>query len=453
MGLAIVAVIALSALGCWREAEPPLLLLVSVDTLRADRLGAYGGPAGLTPNLDRVAGESVVFGSAYAAAAVTLPAVTALLSGNYPESVGVRSNASVVPEDVPTLATELQARGWRTGAVVSNVVLRAGAGLARGFDAYDDELPDREAVRQWPERTAAPTTDDALGVLDTLLSEPAPGVFLWVHYQDPHGPYTPPTGLRAQFLEREQSRPGGRRELPLQVGESRLGALPSYQHIDDRTDVAFYRAGYDGEIHHLDSEIGRLLEGVDARVGYRPTTLVFTADHGEALGEGDFWFAHGEYLSEPLVRIPLMIRSAQLQPTRRDDPVASIDLLPTLLRLLADVPPDPDARGRDLLAATAPSGASTPYLATLGGSRVPRIGIVSGGYKLVNTRTGGAWKATVYRLDNGSEVALPSEPLTRELQRTLAELRRRVRTDRVEIRQEQTDADLENLRALGYAVD
>ncbi|MBW1687678.1 MAG: sulfatase-like hydrolase/transferase, partial [Deltaproteobacteria bacterium] len=108
-------------LAACRETPPPrLLLLVSVDTLRADELGAYGSRRGLTPNLDKLALESTVFTAAYASASLTLPSIATLLTGRYPEEMGIRSNESAVPESVPTLATELTARGWRAGAVVGN---------------------------------------------------------------------------------------------------------------------------------------------------------------------------------------------------------------------------------------------------------------------------------------------------------------------------------------------
>ena len=132
-------------------AELRLIVLISVDTLRADRLGVYGGGLELTPNLDALAETSVVFETAYAPTSFTLPSVSALLTGRYPEEIGVLSNRSAVGASVPTLATGLRDAGWRTGAVVSNFVLRANSGLAVGFDRYDDALPAREAVRDWPD--------------------------------------------------------------------------------------------------------------------------------------------------------------------------------------------------------------------------------------------------------------------------------------------------------------
>ncbi len=295
------------AWGCW--SAPPDVLLVTVDTLRADHLGAYGSRLGLTPRLDALASESVVFERAYAPSSYTLPSMVALLTGRWPEEAGVDYNTHRLG-DVETLAERLHASGWRTGAVVSNYVLGPRSGLQRGFEHYDVELDARERVRGLLERTARGTTDAALSMLDRLLEAPRRPVFLWIHYQDPHGPYTPPPGFRERQLPAARREPGGRRRLPV-AGEDGFGGIPPYQLLPGgRGEVGFYRAGYRGEIAHVDEQIGRLLDGVAARVGRGGVSLVFAADHGEALGESDLWFAHGERLIEPLVRVPLWVRFA-----------------------------------------------------------------------------------------------------------------------------------------------
>jgi arylsulfatase A-like enzyme len=144
---------------------PDVLLLITVDTLRADRLGAFGSPLGLTPNLDALAEESALFTAAYAATPFTLPSLSALMTGRHPEELGIFRNESVLPETVPTLASELRDRGWQTQAVVSNFILRRSSGIGSGFDVFDDEFPQLEAVRKWPERIATGTTDAALRLL------------------------------------------------------------------------------------------------------------------------------------------------------------------------------------------------------------------------------------------------------------------------------------------------
>jgi len=445
---------AAALLACGGAEPPRLLLLVTVDTLRADRLGAYGSPLGLTPHLDALAAESLVFGSAYAASSFTLPSLSALLTGRYPEEYGMWSNESALPADVPTLASELRARGWRTAAVVSNFVLRRTSGLAEGFSRYDDETPNWEPTRGWPERVARRTTSAALPLLEGCTANAADRCFLWVHYQDPHGPYTPPPGLRERFLPGERAAPDGTRRLALREDHMGMGGIPRYQVLDGLREAAFYRAGYHGEVATVDTEVGRLLGRV-AELGLADrSVVVFAADHGEALGEGDYWFAHGEYLSEELVRVPLLLKAPGQEPGRRDEVVALVDVLPTLLALLGEgsAPDAPAARpGRDLLAPGAGETASVPYLATLGGSTVRRHGVVEGDYKLVLTERDGVWDASLVRRGReGVELAAAAPQIAERLRARLSELRARYATGREELHQGFAPEDRERLRALGY---
>ncbi len=448
---ALVYLLGLAA--CSAPAPVELLLLISVDTLRADHLGAYGDTRGLSPHLDALARESEVFHAAYAPAPFTLPSVSALLTGRYPEALGVVSNASVLPGGTPTLATELSRRGWRTAAVVSNLALGRKAGLGAGFERYDDSFPQREAVRQWPERVAAATTDAALEALDQLAGSGR--TFLWVHYVDPHGPYTPPPGYRERYLAREREGFEGTRELPVGTrGRGGLGALPTYQFVDGARDVGFYRAGYAGEVDYVDAEIGRLLAGVRSRGLERRTLVVFTADHGESLGEDDLWFDHRDFLSDALVRVPLLVRRPGAVPARRDDVASLVDLYPSLLRQLADVAVDPSYPGRDLLAPGAADAAGTSYLATLRGGRRSRFGVVEAGEKLVvsRARDGRLERQLFRRGDDGVDRSGMFAERAAALERRLEALRRGIAT-RAEQRQQLSETERERLRALGYLVE
>jgi arylsulfatase A-like enzyme len=446
--------IALAA-GCRDAPEPPRhLVLITVDTLRADRLEAYGGALGLTPHLDALARQSEVFLRAYAPSAFTLPSVSAIMTGRYPQELGIWKNESGVPESAATLAAELRGRGWRTAAVVSNFVLRKRSGLAAGFDLFDDELPQREAVRKWPERIAADTTAAALEVLEGCTAGADARCFLWVHYQDPHGPYAPPGDRRRRFLEAERDAPDGRRLLPVQEEGVPLGGIPPYQFLDGRRDVGFYRAGYDAEVQYMDEEVGRLLDAFAERGLMNRTAVVFAADHGEGLGEGDYWFAHGEFLTDPLVRVPLLIRDPRRSSRRRDDLASLVDLYPTLLALVADAPPDADHAGRDLLAKGAERAESTPYLATLGASSVERYGLVEGDYKLVIAERDGVREERLTRL--GAEevdVASDAPEIAAALRAKLHAVREKMTSGPPEIRQKLSPEDREKLRALGYATD
>ena len=430
---------------------PDVLLLITVDTLRADRLGALGSPLGLTPNLDALAEESAVFTAAYAATPFTLPSVSALMTGRHPEEIGIFRNESALPETVPTLASELRDRGWQTQAVVSNFILRRASGIANGFDVFDDEFPQLEAVRKWPERIATDTTDAALALLERCTETVDSRCFLWVHYQDPHGPYTPPGDLRDRELERERGTPDGERILPASEDHTGLGSIPNYQILDERRDIAFYRAGYHAEIRYLDHEVGRLLRGLASRGLAERTLVAFAADHGEGLGEDDYWFAHGEYLSEAQVRVPLLFRLPGRKPVRRDDVAALTDVLPTLVAAVSDVPIEPAPRGRDLLAPGAANAVSRPYLATLGGSRRLRFGLVDGDYKLVLSERDGVWSSRLTRRGRGElDLAAAAPQITGPMRKRLQRIRARMARGRAEVRQELSAQERENLRALGY---
>jgi arylsulfatase len=443
-------VMLVAAGGCDEKASgPKLLLLLTVDTLRADHLGTYGGPAGLTPALDALARESLVFEAAYAPCSLTVPSLSTLLTGRYPEENGIYINEHPLGSDIPTIGSVLQRKGWQTGAIVSNYVLRAGGGLERGFDVYDARFPGIEAVRKLPERTAPDTTTDALALLDRLLGDDRP-IFLWVHYQDPHGPYTPPAALRERQLARTLQAPDARRKLA--VGQRGLAEIPDYQFLESRRDVAFYRAGYAAEVQYTDSEIGRFLRGVRERVPRDETVTVFSADHGEGLGEMDYWFAHGEYLSDALVRAPLFIQSPGRPPGRRRDVTSLVDLFPTLLALAGMSPVQ--ARGRDLLAKGAAAVSPPIYLASLGASTLPRLGFISDGYKLVLTPRGGQVTPELYRLGAEEQDLATAEPqraaaLAAELSKLRSTMKMRKPGQARALRSD----DVERLRSLGYMVE
>ena len=433
------------------EAGPRLLLLITVDTLRADHLGAYGSDRGLTPNLDALAARSLVFTSAYAPSAHTLPSIVSVLTGRFPEELGIWSNLSVLPPGTPTLARAFRDAGWNTSAVVSSWVLRRSAGLADGFARYDDELPQMEVTRPIPERIGADTTPAALSALDSCLPDARARCLLWVHYQDPHGPYTPPEHLRERHLEHERTRAdGGRRLPPLQDNFSPAG-IPIYQYLEGRDEVAFYRAGYKGEVDYLDEQIGVLLAGLAERGLEGDSVVVFTADHGESLGEHDYWFAHGELLSEEQVHVPLIVHAPGLAPGRREDLTGLVDLWPTLAARLLPSPSPTGASGRDLLSEGAEDRDSELYLATLRGSTTPRFGLIDRKFKYVASSRDGVWDGRLTRRgQDAPDLAAPAPQLAGEMRERLIGLMDRYRLTEEESRGRASEAEIEQLQALGY---
>lgn len=279
--LLLAALLALAA----KPAPPPGVVLLTLDTTRADALGAG------TPVLSALAARGVRWDQAVTPAPLTLPAHASLLTGLAPPEHGLRDNGTaVLPKDVPTLAAAFSARGWATAAFVASRVLDRRFGLARGFGHYDDRAPAEQIGEYgYPERNARQMTDAALA---WLAKRPAgKPLFLWVHYYDPHAPYDPP-GVDPRAGERQR---------------------------------------YAGEVARMDREIGRLLAGLPG--GAASYLVAAVGDHGEALGEhGER--THGIFLYQPTMRVPLILAGPGVPRGRTVAETApTIRLASTLLRL------------------------------------------------------------------------------------------------------------------------
>ncbi|HVP13521.1 MAG TPA: sulfatase-like hydrolase/transferase [Phycisphaerae bacterium] len=274
-------------------ANAPNVLLITLDTTRADHLGCYGWSKAQTPVLDALAASGVRFEWAFAQVPLTLPSHATLLTGTYPPSNGLRFNASGVLSDaVPTLAESFKAHGYRTGAFVAAGVLDSAFGLNRGFDCYDDKFGDADdpsLVRQ--ERPADAVCNAALAWLGRSPEKP---FFAWVHFFDPHAPYEPPPPFREKLAD-----------------------------------------PYDGEIAFVDSQIRRLLDWLDANHCRDRTLIVAVGDHGEAFGEhGEP--CHGLFLYDTTMQVPLILSfPAHLTPGKVIAcGVRMIDVTPTVLDLM-----------------------------------------------------------------------------------------------------------------------
>jgi arylsulfatase A-like enzyme len=441
--------IALS-LGCGeRDRTPRHLILISVDTLRADRLGPWGRNPEITPNLNALASESIVFERAYAPTSFTLASVGAMLTGRYPEEVGIESNFHRLSPDVPTIATMLRDAGFRTGAVVSNFALRREAGLAEGFERYDDTFPQRERNRPKPERIANHTTDAALFMLDEFYPN-RESVFLWIHYQDPHGPYTPPEGIEDRFTQAEH--PSMPRHLPLSRDHSGHGGIPTYQFLEGHHDPDYYRAAYDSEVAFADREIGRLLDALRQRGLLENGVVVFLADHGEGLGEDDYWFSHGDRLTDPLTRVPLMIRAPGFEPGRRSDVASLLDVGPTIAGLLGvELPSAMAAVGRNLLSTGADVVDAAVYLASLGESDLPRFGLVAGDYKLIIVGESRSSQRRLFHLGDETRDLADERPAVLEsMSKRMQEIRSKLVISHRPQAQDLSAVERRMLEALGY---
>jgi len=315
------------------------VVLVTCDTLRRDKLGVYGCERPTTPSLDAFAKECVVFDRAWSSAPLTSPALCTLMTGRLPDELGMSSNKVLLPAEATTIAEIVSAAGIQTHAIVSNWVLREreGAdGVEQGFQTYDARFDAVESNRpNVHERRATSTTDAAIAWLER---EARDRFFLWVHYQDPHGPYTPP----AAFVD--DAPLGDEPELPLGEKQVGHGELPEYQAIGAERRPGFYRARYEAEVRYFDHELGRLLAALERSGRLADTLVAFTADHGESLGEHDYWFSHGQTVYSELVRVPLLVRYPAGAPrpatterggyARSGELVSHYDLFPTVLAAL-----------------------------------------------------------------------------------------------------------------------
>jgi choline-sulfatase len=299
--LCALALIALA--GCKRAAAPeaspslkPLnVVLVTIDTLRADRLHCYGNQQIETPTLDGLAQHGVLFENAVAQAPLTPPSHASIFTGTNPNVHHVRNTGGfALQSSSVTLATILKAQGWDTAAFVGATVLKKASGFGHGFDVYDDQMPQPEKSleeREYPERRAGVVVDHALNWLQSQTGKP---FFMWLHLYDPHEPYDPPAPFREKY----------RNNL------------------------------YDGEVAYTDQQLGRFLDAVSKRSPADKTLIVVLADHGESLGEhGEF--NHGVFLYDATLHIPFLMWGPGVPAgVRVNQQARTIDVLPTILELL-----------------------------------------------------------------------------------------------------------------------
>ncbi len=357
LGVALAALVACSEGARTERAVPrPNVLLLTIDTLRADYIHAYGFPHPTTPGIDALAARGLLFENAIAAATVTAPAHASIMTGRYvrQHSIGTLNGETRLEGGV-TLAERFREAGYRTAAFVSNVVLRRRSGLARGFEVYDDALTQGEVNRKaYFERIAEDTARLAADWIDQQAGgEP---FFLWVHLQDPHGPYTPPDGYRGRTGEVKL-----RMNRPLKVLRENFGlaGIPAYQRLDDLRHPGVYAGLYADELLYTDEWVGRLVARAEAVDTERGLVTLLTSDHGESMGEQGYFFQHGQATTPDLARVPFILVADGVAPGRSEVPVSHVDVAPTLLAL-AGLEVLPDSSGVDVRAFSDGSAGPTP---------------------------------------------------------------------------------------------
>jgi arylsulfatase A-like enzyme/Tfp pilus assembly protein PilF len=287
-----------SLVALWSRATRPLnVLIISIDTLRADRLGAYGYAKARTPALDALAARGARFERAFTVMPLTLPAHTSLFTGTFPAFHGVRDNGGFyVDEERDTLAELLAARGYRTGAVVAAFVLDGRWGLEQGFDTYYDNFDLSKDVPPGMDMIQRPGREVVDRSIEWLQSVGDAPFFAWVHLYDPHAPYEAPEPYRSSF---------------------------------PRT----LDGAYDAEVASTDAEVARLLAALDADGRLDDTLVVVIGDHGESLGQHGEQ-AHGFFIYESVLHVPFILAGPGIEPRIVPDQVRIVDVMPTLLDLL-----------------------------------------------------------------------------------------------------------------------
>lgn len=369
--------LAIGALRVLPAADPPTargpnVLLVTMDTLRRDRVPVYGPTGARMPNLVAVAERGAVFEDAVATAPQTGPSHLAILTGRLPMSDGHYANGTHAGDHPESLPRMLDAGGWATAGFVSAFPVAERFGFDQGFDVFDSDfspwpgLHELNAMRAWdmvvfrnlPRERRGDATNTR--VLRWLEDAPEP-FFLWVHYYDPHGPYTPPPPFDEGLGE---PRPGG---APL--------ALPDYWPADHKaiTDTAWLEAAYDAEVTWTDHLFGQLVDALRERGDLEDTLIVVTADHGESMTEHGILFDHGDDLYDPAMRVPLVVAGPGVTPgTRVTAQTSLVDVAPTVLDLLhIDASAhaiDGRSRARELRGEQGPAGDA---FGSTTGARVP----------------------------------------------------------------------------------
>ncbi|HEX6852404.1 MAG TPA: sulfatase-like hydrolase/transferase [Candidatus Polarisedimenticolaceae bacterium] len=348
----LILAFALAACACSGERPARGVLFVTLDTTRADRLGAYGYASASTPNLDALAARGVRFAQAQSTAPITLPAHASMFTGLYPPVHGVRYNGTFrVADERTTLAEVLKGAGFDTAAVPAAFPVAADTGLAQGFDRYEDLFsgPDRASLPDTAQRSAA----DVSRLGEAWLREHARGrFFLWLHYYDPHDPYEPPAPWNARF----QGRP------------------------------------YDGEIAYVDNEVGRVLRALTELGALDDTLIVVAGDHGEGLGDHREP-THKNLVYQSTMHVPLIVKPPGRSVARVvEEPVSLVDLMPTVLDY-AGVPAPAEVQGVSLRPAIAGDAATRRplYFESLAGALsfgwAPLHGLRRGPYKFIEAPT------------------------------------------------------------------
>lgn len=445
--------------------DPPHLVLVVIDSLRADHLGAFGYHRNTSPHIDRIASEGWIFERAFSVSSWTRPSVASLFTSRHPSKHGAVSSNRKMDPRLTTLAESLRSAGYRTVGASGNFVhVGPVAGITRGFEEWFSRpvaMAEPGHTVLWTQTRRdgtvsyqrAPTGSELNETVLAMIPEPLQGpLFLYVHYMEPHAPYAPLDVVRAEQLGVDLV------DWPGAATTDDLLAIVKGERKADERERQRLMALYDGEIARVDAAIGELLEELAARGVLKRSVLLITSDHGESFGEHGDWF-HGFNLHLESLQIPLVLRDFR-DDRARGSRTEAVDLLdvPTTLLALAGVEPAPGMRGRSLLEPRAVEERALvaelhrdALFAARARARTQRLALTRWPWRVILSTTG---DDLLYRVDRDSKELEPipteTDPagITTAARNTLRFLSHEAAgSGEIAI-----DAQLrEQLRALGYA--
>lgn len=419
-------IILVLGLGIWilRKPESSLagkakgynLLVITLDTVRADRIGAYGCTAGSTPRIDQLVERGVLFEQCYSPVPLTLPAHCSIFTGKYPLGHRVRDNGIFnLPDEEKTLAEMMKQDGYHTYAVISSFVLLSKFGLGQGFDLYDDSLRENRMIHGLDSEIGAQEVYDKFS--RWFSKREAGPFFAWVHFYDPHAPYSPPAEYRTQF------------------GSTQQGL-------------------YDGEIAHVDHYVGKIIDDLKGASLFDRTVVVIVGDHGEAFGEHEE-YGHSIFCYQENLRVPMIMVNETLFPsgTSVSYPVVLVDLLPTLADMF-QLEPAAGIQGM-VLNTTGKERQDPIYIESLHGKEergwAPLVGLIRYPHKYISLP-----EPELYHLEQdpkeGDNLYWKQNQLAKELDSTLKNLMLNLASgsNPTDARRTITDSDRSHLRSLGY---
>lgn len=461
-----VTFLALAWLGFWigdkeiaqkgqEQGRPKHIILITIDTLRADYLGCYGQKEVETPYMDRLSRKGALFEQAYSQVPQTTPSHTSIFTSLYPQNNGVLRNCFTLSDSYTTLAEVLKSYGFATGAFVSRPVLKARYGLNQGFDVYahawrwDNNLAEK-LYDLWDREDSLPFMDSvSKTALRWLEHNQGRKAFLWVHWFHPHRPYEPPPPFGTLYTKDYKG--------PYECTEETLSKIHKEKIALSPEDIDYFRGMYGGEVTYSDLQVGFLMEKMDKLNLWEDSLLILTADHGESLYDHEYFFGHSVLVYECTLRVPLIIVMPSKVPQGKrinSSFVRSIDIMPTLLSL-AEIPlgEGDGIDGRDfsslLLGKVADSHGLQKVMSVTYASGMEKVAIRNGRWKLhLNS---GDSKVELYDIEEDPEEkqnlasAMPEK--IAELKSQWLELTKQLKRPR---EQRLDKESLEILKSLGY---